>query len=95
MRAERISQIVEAIEQMDSLSEEAEILQTMLFSAQEMKIDSDGRMLLSAEFIEFAGLEETRCSPALAGLSRFGALISIKNARQISVNVPPNRAYHA
>ena len=54
---ERISQIVDAIDQMDSLSEEAEILQTMLFSAQEMKIDSDGRMLLPAEFIEFAALD--------------------------------------
>ena len=56
---ERIGQIVDAIDQMDSLSEDAEILQTMLFSAQEMKIDSDGRMLLPAEFIEFAGLDGT------------------------------------
>ena len=55
----RISQIVDAIDQMDSLSKDAEILQTMLFSAQEMKIDSDGRMLLPAEFIEFAGLDGT------------------------------------
>ena len=54
---ERISQIVDAIDDMDSLSKEAEVLQTMLFSAQEMKIDSDGRMLLPAEFIEFAELE--------------------------------------
>ena len=56
---QRINQIVDAIDQMDSLSEDAEILQTMLFSAQEMKIDSDGRMLLPAEFIEFAGLDGT------------------------------------
>ncbi len=56
---ERISQIVDAIDQMDSLSEDAEILQTMLFSAQEMKIDADGRMLLPAEFIEFAALDGT------------------------------------
>ena len=54
---ERISQIVDAIDDMDSLSKEAEVLQTMLFSAQEMKIDSDGRMLLPAEFVEFAELE--------------------------------------
>ena len=53
----RISQIVDAIDEMDSLSKEAEVLQTMLFSAQEMKIDSDGRMLLPAEFIAFAGLD--------------------------------------
>jgi len=54
---ERISQIVDAIDEMDSLSKEAEVLQTMLFSAQEMKIDSDGRMLLPAEFVDFAGLD--------------------------------------
>ncbi|EHI47716.1 hypothetical protein HIMB100_00012900 [SAR116 cluster alpha proteobacterium HIMB100] len=54
---ERISQIVDAIDDMDSLSKEAEVLQTMLFSAQEMKIDSDGRMLLPAEFVEFAELD--------------------------------------
>ena len=45
MWADRIGQIVDAIDEMDSLSKEAEVLQTMLFSAQEMKIDSDGRML--------------------------------------------------
>ena len=48
---------MDAIDEMDSLSKEAEVLQTMLFSAQEMKIDSDGRMLLPAEFISFAGLD--------------------------------------
>ena len=53
----RIAQIVDAIDEMDSLSKDAEILQTMLFSAQEMKIDSDGRMLLPAEFVAFAGLD--------------------------------------
>ena len=54
---DRIAQIVDAIDDMDSLSKEAEVLQTMLFSAQEMKIDSDGRMLLPAEFIVFANLD--------------------------------------
>ena len=54
---DRIGQIVDAIDEMDSLSKEAEVLQTMLFSAQEMKIDSDGRMLLPAEFINFSGLD--------------------------------------
>lgn len=53
----RINQIADAIEQMDSLSTDVEILQTMLSGAQEMKIDSDGRMLLPVEFIKFAGLE--------------------------------------
>ena len=54
---DRIAQIVDAIDEMDSLSKEAEVLQTMLFSAQEMKIDSDGRMLLPTEFIAFANLD--------------------------------------
>lgn len=54
---ERISQIVDAIDEMDSLSNDAEVLQTMLFSAQEMKIDSDGRILMPSEFIAFAELD--------------------------------------
>ena len=56
-RSGRIAQIVDAIDEMDSLSKDAEVLQTMLFSAQEMKIDSDGRMLLPAEFVAFAELD--------------------------------------
>ena len=53
---ERITQIVNAIEELDSLSEEAEILQTMLSSAQEMRLDSEGRMMLPAEFVAYAEL---------------------------------------
>ena len=56
---ERISQIVDAIDTMDSLSEEVATLTTMLSSAQEMRLDSEGRIMLSAEFISFAGLSET------------------------------------
>ncbi|MEK9610354.1 MAG: division/cell wall cluster transcriptional repressor MraZ [Alphaproteobacteria bacterium] len=55
---ERIGQIVDAIDSMDSLSAEVATLQTMLSSAQEMKLDSEGRIMLSADFIAFAELQE-------------------------------------
>ena len=55
---ERIGQIVDAIDSMDSLSEEVATLQTMLSSAQEMKLDSEGRIMLSADFIGFAELDD-------------------------------------
>ncbi|MGC6530600.1 MAG: division/cell wall cluster transcriptional repressor MraZ [Candidatus Puniceispirillaceae bacterium] len=64
---DRISQIVDAIDEMDSLSEEVATLTTMLSSAQEMRLDSEGRILLSAEFIECAGLGETAL---FAGIGR-------------------------
>ena len=44
---ERIGQIVDAIDSMDSLSAEVATLQTMLSSAQGMKLDGEGRMMLS------------------------------------------------
>lgn len=56
--SERIGQIVDAIDTMDSLSEEVATLQTMLSSAQEMKLDGEGRIMLSADFINFAELED-------------------------------------
>lgn len=56
--AERIGQIVDAIDNMDSLSAEVATLQTMLSSAQEMKLDNEGRIMLSADFIGFADLED-------------------------------------
>ena len=55
---ERINQIVDAIDTMDSLSSEVATLQTMLSSAQEMRLDSEGRIMLSADFISFAELED-------------------------------------
>ena len=64
---ERIGQIVDAIDSMDSLSEEVATLQTMLSSAQEMKLDAEGRIMLSADFIAFAGLEG---SALYAGIGR-------------------------
>ena len=65
--SERIGQIVDAIDTMDSLSEEVATLQTMLSSAQEMKLDSEGRIMLSADFIAFAALDE---SALYAGIGR-------------------------
>ena len=57
-RIERIRQIVDAIDQMDVLSEGTLTLQTMLSSAQEMKFDNEGRVMLSDDFIQYAQLEE-------------------------------------
>ena len=55
---ERIGQIVDAIDTMDSLSAEVATLQTMLSSAQEMKLDGEGRIMLSADFMVFAELDD-------------------------------------
>ena len=64
---DRIGQIVDAIDTMDSLSVEVATLQTMLSSAQEMKLDSEGRIMLNSDFITFAKLEE---SALYAGIGR-------------------------
>lgn len=64
---ERIGQIVDAIDTMDSLSAEVATLQTMLSSAQEMKLDSEGRIMLSADFIAFARLDD---AALYAGIGR-------------------------
>lgn len=64
---ERISQIVDAIDTMDSLSDEVATLTTMLSSAQEMRLDSEGRIMLSSDFIEFSNLEDTAL---FAGIGR-------------------------
>ncbi|NCF49328.1 MAG: division/cell wall cluster transcriptional repressor MraZ [Bacteroidetes bacterium] len=55
---ERIGQIVDAIDTMDSLSAEVATLQTMLSSAQEMKLDGEGRIMLSTDFMVFAELDD-------------------------------------
>ena len=64
---ERIGQIVDAIDTMDSLSAEVATLQTMLSSAQEMKLDSEGRIMLNTDFIAFAELDD---SALYAGVGR-------------------------
>ena len=55
--AHRIQQIVHAIEQKDSMSDEVGFLQDWLSRAQEMKIDADGRISIPAHFITHAGIE--------------------------------------
>ena len=64
---ERIGQIVDAIDSMDSLSTEVATLQTMLSSAQEMKLDSEGRIMLNADFMAFAELDN---AALYAGIGR-------------------------
>ena len=56
---ERIEQIVDAIDGADDVfSKETQTLHTMLSSAQEMKLDAEGRIMLPADFMEFAGIED-------------------------------------
>ena len=63
----RIGQIVDAIDSMDSLSAEVATLHTMLSSAQEMKLDAEGRIMLNADFIAFAELDD---AALYAGIGR-------------------------
>jgi MraZ protein len=55
--AKRMQQIVDVLDTMDSLSPEVAMLQAMLAHAQEMKMDSEGRILLPEEFLSFADLK--------------------------------------
>ncbi len=57
--AARMQQIVEVLDTMDALSPEVQMLQAMLAHAQEMKMDSEGRIFLPEEFLSFAKLEQT------------------------------------
>lgn len=57
--AQRMQQIVEVLDTMDALSPEVQMLQAMLAHAQEMKIDSEGRIFLPEEFLSYANLENT------------------------------------
>ena len=56
--AARIDQIIDALDAMDSLSEETEVLQTMLSSAMPMKPDNEGRILLPEEFLTYARITD-------------------------------------
>jgi MraZ protein len=53
---QRMNQIVDVLDTMDSLSPETQTLQAMLANAQEMKLDSEGRIMLPEEFLSFANL---------------------------------------
>jgi len=54
---ERIQEIVNSIDALDVFSDEAENLQTILADARQLAIDSDGRIILPSEFIEYAQLD--------------------------------------
>ncbi len=57
--AHRMNQIVDVLDTMDSLSPDVQTLQTMLAEAQEMKLDSEGRVMLPEDFLKYAGLSDT------------------------------------
>ena len=63
----RIAQIVDAIDELDALSEDAITLQTILSSAQEMRMDPEGRMTLPPDFVDFADLDDVA---VFAGIGR-------------------------
>lgn len=55
----RITQIIEALDRLDSQSDAAKIWTRILASAQEMRIDSEGRIMLSANFIDYIGVTDS------------------------------------
>lgn len=57
--AQRMNQIVDVLDTMDSLSPEVQMLQAMLAHAQEMKLDQEGRIMLPEDFLTFAQLNTT------------------------------------
>ena len=54
---ERIQEIVNSIDALDAFSDEAENLQTILADARQLTIDSDGRIILPQDFINYADLD--------------------------------------
>ena len=64
---ERVTQIVNAIDQYPVFSEEAEIYNDLLAELRELSIDGDGRILVPEEFRDHAGLGETA---TFAGLGK-------------------------
>ena len=54
---ERIQEIVNSIDALDTFSDEAENLQTILADARQLTIDSDGRIILPLEFIGYAQID--------------------------------------
>lgn len=57
--ASRINQIVEALDRMDALSGEADILQAWLASAMITRLDSEGRISLPENFLAHADITDT------------------------------------
>ncbi|HCP18647.1 MAG: hypothetical protein CBC12_03170 [Candidatus Puniceispirillum sp. TMED52] len=58
MSVDRINQYADAIDSMDVFSEEAEMLQMIIASAQEMRPDSEGRIVLPEEFLAHADISD-------------------------------------
>lgn len=58
MSSERMNQIADAIDGMDAFSNDAEMLQMIIASAQEMRPDSEGRIVLPEEFLTHAKIDE-------------------------------------
>ena len=54
--AQRINQIVDILDTMDSLSPEVQVLQTLLADAHDMKLDSEGRISLPEHMLDYANL---------------------------------------
>ena len=53
---QRLNQVVDVLDTMDSLSEDVQMLQAMLANAREMRPDSEGRIVLPEDFINIAQL---------------------------------------
>ena len=56
---ERMSEIVQAIDKLDAFSDEREDVETILADARQFNIDTDGRIVLPSEFLDYANLENT------------------------------------
>lgn len=56
---ERIQEMVDSIDRLDAFSEEAEDLQTILADARQLTIDSDGRVLMPRDLLDYASISDT------------------------------------
>ncbi len=56
---ERIQEIVDSIDALDVFSDEAENLQTILADARHLSIDTDGRIVMPPELLDYAGLRDS------------------------------------
>ena len=65
---DRIRQIVDALDEMDSLSKETEVLQAALSSAMKANPDNEGRILLPEDYLAYARITDT---VVFAGAGRF------------------------
>jgi MraZ protein len=54
---ERIQEIVDSIDALEAFSDDAENLQTILADARQLTVDSDGRIVMPQELIEYARLD--------------------------------------